>query len=110
MSDFMQRFGVGTLLLAVSACAARQERGHVAPVAPPVAAPNVSPAAPKHAARPPAPFPPAPAPRNAASSQAVTTVQFTTPPEELPPNAAIAIKPLTLDELMQSVDLTYPIV
>jgi outer membrane protein TolC len=110
MSDLVKHFGVATLLLAVSACAARQERAHVAPVAPPVAPPKVSPAAPKPAPRPPAPFPPAPAARIAAPPQGVATVQFTSPPEELPQGVAIATKALTLDEVLQSVDLTFPMV
>lgn len=40
----------------------------------------------------------------------ISTVQFTQAPEELPPGLAPAIRALTLVEVLESVDLTYPLV
>jgi len=61
----------------------------------------------------PAAAPPAAAPASpkiASTPSALAQVQFVAPPEELPPAATRPVQPLTLPELLQAVDATYPLV
>lgn len=96
------------LLIALSApaclaCAAGRQQ-------PPARAAKV-PSPPPAAQRPPTVLAqPAPAPPATQATTTVTQVQFVAPPEELPPPAARPVQPLTLAEVLQSVDAAYPLV